>query len=86
MSLGDASMPLFWRPKLTICGRLRNLKNGRTLHSCSVTEKMPWREYLLGSINWRLAFGELTGASHTQMQKLLHLASIRLLQRLVKSL
>ena len=84
--LGGEALPLVWRPRITVIGQLRQISTGRTHSHAKVTHKMPWSRFLAGSLNWRLIFLELTGASPAQMQALLHEACIKLLQRLRKTL
>lgn len=43
-------LPLFWRPSVTIGGRLRT-RDGKVLCTCQAKKSMPWRQFILNTMN-----------------------------------
>lgn len=82
VSLSDFGFVLFWRPRITVQGRLYVLRSGRTKRTYAVTKKMPWREFFGRQLTWRAISGwkptfdtedmnrHLAVASHTLLDKL----------------
>lgn len=49
-------LPIFWRPKVTVMARLRNLRSGETVFYSEATKRMPWKEFIPAAISFRRAF------------------------------
>ena len=72
----------FWRPKVQIAARLYNLKKGKTIHTETVTVKMPWHEYIDRMLSWRGLTGIKPMFDSADMEPLLYRASLNLVSRL----
>ena len=76
---GDVVLPLLWRPKVTVCGRLSNLKTKKIKSTYTVTEKCTWGQYI-GSIVQPQALLGIKPAFGTQViEYLLNQACYKLL-------
>lgn len=86
VSLGATSLPLFWRPRVTLSGHLYALQSRETKYTCSVTQKMPWGEFFRRQLSWRNAFRFRSVFAAEDLNHLLSLACHGLIHRLRKSL
>lgn len=84
MNLGDAGIPLLWRPKVTVSSRLYRLANKKTRAILSVTEKMKWRPFLGRIFSWRGLFGSQPFVPE-DMEYLLCLACAKLLTKVQRA-
>lgn len=80
---GDSMLiPIVWRPKLTIAGRLYTLQNQQTIHTETVSVKMSWGAFvnrvlsLRAFIPWEPLFDE------SDLKYLLNLACLELIDRM----
>jgi len=78
------SIPLFWRPRVSLCARLYYLKTGEILRVFKVTEKAKWNEYLTRTFEWRQMFGFSETFRKQDMEILVSRGSVRLLQEIAK--
>ena len=87
-SLGDVGVPVFWlffwRPKVTVTGRLYDLTSQKTKWTYSVTRKMPWREFANRMLTWRAVFRFRPMFGAEDLNHLLCLACHSLLHKLTK--
>lgn len=79
----DASILLFWRPKVTVSARLSSLVTKQPKRIFSVTEKMRWKQFL-GRILW--AIGGAQPIVRQDMDHLLCQACVTLLTKIKKAL
>lgn len=79
----DASIVLFWRPKITVSARLSSLLTKQSKRTFLVTEKMRWKQFL-GRILW--AIGGAQPIVRQDMDRLLCQACVTLLTKIQKSL
>lgn len=82
VSLGEISIPIFWRPKITVAARLYYLTSGRTKRTFTVTQKMPWSEFLRRLLTWRAFFRLRPTFDAKDMNRLLYFACHSLLGKL----
>ena len=89
VSLGDLGIPVFfvflWRPKVTVTCRLYSLQTQETRGIYSVTQKMPWREYVSRLLTLRALFRFRPIFSANDLNHLLCLACHSLLNKLTKA-
>jgi len=87
-SLGDIGIPVFWlflwRPKVTVTCRLYSLQSQESKYVYSVTQKMPWREYVSRLLTLRALFRFRPIFSAEDLNRLLGLACHSLLNKLTK--
>ena len=86
-SLGYAySVPLFWRPKVTLKARLYRRKTGKTLHVFTSTKKVAWKQYFsrVFTVSGLFSLKPLFGVR--DMEGLLCQAGIDVLQKALKKL
>ncbi len=84
VSLGEIGLPIFWRPKVTVTGRLYYLKSQKTKRTFSVTRKMPWSEFVSRQFTWRAIVRYRPTFDAEDMNRLLYVACHGLLDRLRK--
>jgi len=88
-SLGDLGIPIFWvflwRPKVTVTCRLYLLQTRETQATFSVTQKMPWREYVSRLLTLRAFLRLRPIFSADDLNHLLKLACHSLLNQLTKA-
>lgn len=85
VSLGEIAFPVFWRPKVTVVCRLYYLKSQKTKRTYSVTQKMPWREFIGRQLTWRGIFRFRPTFGAEDLNRLLCLACHSLLDKLRKA-
>lgn len=85
VSLGEFDLPVFWRPKVTVACRLYHLKSGKTKRTFSVTQKMPWGEFLRRQLTWQAIFRFHPTFDAEDMKRLLYVACQSLLNKLRKA-
>ena len=85
VSLGDFGIPIFWRPKVTVACRLYFLKSNRAKQTFTVTQKMPWSEYVSRQLTWRAIFRFRSAFDAEDMNRLLYMACHSLLNKLRKA-
>jgi len=85
VSLGDFGIPIFWRPKVTVACRLYYLKTQKTKRTFSVTQKMPWSEFVSRQFTWRALFRFRSTFDAKDMTRLLYIACHSLLNKLRKA-
>ena len=84
VSLGEIGLPIFWRPKVTVACRLYYLKSQKTKSTFSVTQKMPWGEFVSRQLTWRAIFRFRPPFDAEDMNRLLYIACQSLLVKLRK--
>ena len=84
LSLGDIGVPIFWRPKVTVVCRLYYLKSQKTKRTFSVTQKMPWGEFVSRQLTWRAIIRFRPTFDTEDMKRLLYAACHSLLNKLRK--
>ncbi len=85
VSLGEIGLPVFWRPKVTVVCRLYHLKSDKTKRTFSVTQKMPWGEFISRQFTWRAFFRFRPTFDAEDMKRLLYVACHSLLDKLRKA-
>lgn len=89
VSLGNLGIPIFWvfmwRPKVTVTCRLYSLQTRETKATYSVTQKMPWREYVSRLLTLRALLRFRPIFSADDLNHLLYLACHSLLNRLTRA-
>ena len=83
--LGDMGLPIFWRPKVTVVCRLYYLKSQETKRTFSVTQKMPWGEFVSRQLTLRAIFRFRPTFDTEDMKRLLYGACHSLLNKLRKA-
>ena len=86
LDFGIAAIPIFWRPKVSLKARLYRIESGKTVSTCSVTEKVSWKHYLLRVLSLRGIFGYKPLFDQEDMNRLLHKACSRLINHMSKKL
>lgn len=79
-------LPIFWRPKVKVVSKVRNILTNKPVASVSVREKMPWSRYFAKvlSING-LFFRYKPLFSADEVEALLCLACMKLCKKLGKA-
>ena len=85
VSLGEIGFPVFWRPKVTVACRLYHLKSDKTKRTFSVTQKMPWGEFLSRQFTWQALFRFRPTFDAEDMKRLLYGACHSILDKLRKA-
>lgn len=85
VSLGGIGLPLFWRPRITVTGKLYHLQSRKTMRSFSVTRKMPWGVFLARQMSWRAVLAPHPAYDAQDMKVLLCMACHTLLDKLRKA-
>ncbi len=84
ISLGELGFPIFWHPKVTVFCRLYYLKSQKTKCTYSVTQKMPWGEFVNRLLSWRAIFRFRPTFDAEDINRLLYFACHSLLKNLRK--
>lgn len=84
VSLGEIGIPIFWRPKIIVAARLYSLKSKKTKRTFTVTQKMPWGEFVGRLFTWRAVFRLRPTFDAEDMNRLLYFACHSLLDKLRK--
>jgi hypothetical protein len=82
VALWTDSVPVFWRPQVRLAVRLYELRSKKTKATFSVTQRMPWREFLYRVLSWRVLVRMESPALRSDMERLLHRAAERVKDRL----
>lgn len=82
LSLGPIGIPIFWRPKITVVGRLYYLESNETKREVSVTKTMPWAYFVGRMLTWRSIFRFRPMFDAEDMNRLLCIACRALLVKL----
>jgi hypothetical protein len=80
-SLGDAGLPLYWRPRVRLAARLYHLRSKQPKATFQVTQRMPWSMYLSRVLSWRVLAGLEHPARRSDLEQLLRQATERLVTR-----
>lgn len=78
-------IPLFWRPKIDVAGRLYKIKSGKTHKTSHVRVKMPWKPYFSRLFSFRGILGFQPMFDSKDLYILLVTACSRLINSLKKS-
>jgi hypothetical protein len=81
-TLGLLQVPLAWRPRIRLDARLYYLKTNKTKATFSVTQRMPWAEYLVRVLSPRVLMGWERLGRRSDLERLLHRACQRLKARI----
>lgn len=81
-SLGQIGIPIFWRPKITVIGRLYYLKSNETKREVSVTKAIPWTYFVGRMLTLRAIFRFRPMFDAEDMNRLLNVACRALLMKL----
>ena len=84
VSLGEIAFPIFWRPKVTVACRLYYLKSQKIKRTFSVTQKMPWSQFVSRIFTWRAILRFRPIFDKDDMDRLLYFACHSLLIKLGK--
>ena len=79
---GDIAFPFLWRPKVTVCGRLYNLKTKKIKSTYTVTEKCTWGQYIGSIIQPQALFGIKPAFGSDVIEYLLNQACYKLLLKM----
>ena len=82
LSLGQISIPIIWRPKVTVVCRLYYLKSNVTKREVSITKAMPWGYFVGRLLTWRAIFRFRPMFDTEDMNRLLSIACVVLLEKL----
>lgn len=85
VSMGEIGIPIFWRPRITVVARLYYLKSKNTKRTFTVTQKMPWGEFMGRLFTWRAVFRLRPTFDAEDMNRLLYFACHSLLAKLRKA-
>jgi hypothetical protein len=78
VALWTDSVPVFWRPQVRLAVRLYELQSKKTKATFSVTQRMPWREFLYRVLSWRVLLNLEHPGRRSDLERLLHRAGERL--------
>ena len=81
---GEFFLPLLWRPKVTVCGRMYNLKTKKMKFTYTVTEKCTWNQYFGSIINPLALLGIKPAFGSQEIEYLLNQACYKLLLEIRK--
>ncbi len=82
LSLGEIGIPIFWRPKITVVGRVYYLKSNVTKREVSVTKAIPWAFFVGRMLTWRAIFRFRPMFDAEDINRLLNVACWELLCKL----
>lgn len=83
--LSDIPLPLFWRPKITLVSRLYHFKSGETKNIISVTEKIPWTEFVRRLLTFQGIIQLRPLFNSDDLEQLLYVASGKVMAKIKKS-
>lgn len=78
VGLGGFGVPLFWRPKVRLVAKLYELQSKKTKATFSVTQRMPWPEFLYRLLSWRVMLNLEHPGRRSDLEHLLRRAGERL--------
>jgi hypothetical protein len=85
VSFDSVTIPLFWRPKVTLTARLYYLQSRQPLRTINVTESMPLAVFLRGILSLKVSLGTEPPAGRKELEELIRLASARLRRSLERT-
>jgi hypothetical protein len=86
VSLGDISLPIFWRPKITVAARLHLLKTEEIIATFTATEQMKLGQFWGRIFTWRAFLHFKPVFDRDDMERLLYLACKKLQAKIKRSI
>lgn len=81
----EVIIPIFWRPKITLVSRLYYFKSGKTKKTISVTEKMPWGQFIRRMLTMQGIIQLRSPFNNSDIETLLYIASGKIMTKVKNS-
>lgn len=82
----DIAFPIFWRPKITLISKLCNIRSGKTITVISITEKMPWIQFVSRIFTLQGIMQLKPTFNNNDLEKLLYIASGKVMAKIKRSI
>lgn len=86
LSLGTVGLPLWWRPRVCLQGRVYSLESKETRTVLRTTRRRSWPLFLCRILSWRVLLGLDSPASVADVRRLLEKAGAALVARAIRAL